>query len=90
MFFGPTGEIINWVALDHEQQTHHRLIVLVTDHGAPRRNATTTAYILVADLNDNQPYFPQIPSGKKVTFKVCSNCFSDFLIWSIIGVQDLF
>ncbi|XP_043401799.1 protocadherin-23 isoform X2 [Chelonia mydas] len=65
-----TGEIINWVALDHEQQTHHRLIVLVTDHGAPRRNATTTAYILVADLNDNQPYFPQIPSGKEVTFKV--------------------
>ncbi|XP_043369203.1 protocadherin-23 isoform X2 [Dermochelys coriacea] len=65
-----TGEIINWVALDHEQKTHHRLIVLVTDHGAPQRNATTTAYILVADLNDNQPYFPQIPSGKEVTFKV--------------------
>uniref|UniRef100_A0A8C3SRF0 Cadherin domain-containing protein n=2 Tax=Chelydra serpentina TaxID=8475 RepID=A0A8C3SRF0_CHESE len=77
-----TGEIINWVALDHEQQTHHQLIVLVTDHGAPRHNATATVYILVADLNDNQPYFPQIPSGKEVTFKVCSNCFSDFLIWS--------
>ncbi|XP_050802160.1 protocadherin-23 isoform X5 [Gopherus flavomarginatus] len=65
-----TGEIINWVALDHEQQTHHQLIVLVTDHGDPRRNATITAYILVADINDNQPYFPQIPSGKEVTLKV--------------------
>ncbi|XP_024054011.2 protocadherin-23 [Terrapene carolina triunguis] len=65
-----TGEIINWVALDHEQQSHHQLIVLVTDHGDPRHNATTTAYILVADLNDNQPYFPQIPSGKEVTLKV--------------------
>ncbi|KAM9143867.1 protocadherin-23 [Pangshura tecta] len=65
-----TGEIINWVALDHEQQTHHQLIVLVTDHGDPRRNATITAYILVADLNDNQPYFPQMPSGKEVTLKV--------------------
>ncbi|XP_067407966.1 protocadherin-23 [Emydura macquarii macquarii] len=65
-----TGEIINWVALDHEQQTHHRLIILVTDHGAPRLNATTTAYILITDLNDNQPYFPQVPSGKEVTIKV--------------------
>ncbi|XP_032635000.1 protocadherin-23 isoform X1 [Chelonoidis abingdonii] len=65
-----TGEIINWVALDHEQQTHHQLIVLVTDHGDPRHNATITAYILVADINDNQPYFPQIPSGKEVTLKV--------------------
>uniref|UniRef100_A0A8C0G160 Cadherin domain-containing protein n=1 Tax=Chelonoidis abingdonii TaxID=106734 RepID=A0A8C0G160_CHEAB len=84
-----TGEIINWVALDHEQQTHHQLIVLVTDHGDPRHNATITAYILVADINDNQPYFPQIPSGKEVTLKVCRACFSDFLIWSIIVVQDL-
>ncbi|XP_074850070.1 protocadherin-23 [Carettochelys insculpta] len=65
-----TGEIINWVALDHEQQTHHHLIIFVTDHGAPQHNATTTAYILVADLNDNQPYFPQISSGKEVTIKV--------------------
>ncbi|KAM6440855.1 protocadherin-23 [Liasis olivaceus] len=54
-----TGEIINWVALDHEQQTHHHLIALVTDHGVPQHNTTTSVYISVTDLNDNHPCFSQ-------------------------------
>ncbi|KAM4709348.1 protocadherin-23 [Discoglossus pictus] len=65
-----TGEIINCAALDHEQKSHHELTVLVTDHGTPRRNATSTVYIKIADLNDNKPYFPQVPSGKQLNFKV--------------------
>uniref|UniRef100_K7G291 Cadherin domain-containing protein n=1 Tax=Pelodiscus sinensis TaxID=13735 RepID=K7G291_PELSI len=80
-----TGEIINWVALDHEQQTYHQLIVLVTDHGAPRRNATTMAYVLVADLNDNQPYFPQIPSGKEVTIKVLEGLPEGTLVTTVFA-----
>ncbi|CAI9557423.1 unnamed protein product, partial [Staurois parvus] len=40
------------------------------DHGTPRRNATTTVYITVADLNDNKPYFPQLPIGKQLHVKV--------------------
>uniref|UniRef100_H2ZZL6 Protocadherin-16 n=1 Tax=Latimeria chalumnae TaxID=7897 RepID=H2ZZL6_LATCH len=54
-----TGEIINWVALDREQHTHHQLSVLVSDHGTPRHNATATVYIVVNDINDNPPQFPQ-------------------------------
>lgn len=65
------GEIINCAALDHEKQIHHQFTVLVTDHGTPRRNATTTVYITVADLNDNKPYFPQLPLGKQLHVKVC-------------------
>ncbi|KYO46298.1 hypothetical protein Y1Q_0021824 [Alligator mississippiensis] len=65
-----TGEITNGVALDHEQQAHHQLVILVTDHGVPRLNATTTIYISVTDINDNQPIFPQIPSGKELDIKV--------------------
>lgn len=66
------GEIINWVALDHEQQPHHQLIVLVTDHGVPRQNATVIAYISVTDINDNHPSFPQCPPGAELRVKVCS------------------
>ncbi|XP_063166591.1 protocadherin-23 [Candoia aspera] len=54
-----TGEIINWVALDHEQQAHHHLVALVIDHGVPQRNTTISVYISVTDLNDNQPCFSQ-------------------------------
>uniref|UniRef100_A0ACB8E7L0 Uncharacterized protein n=1 Tax=Sphaerodactylus townsendi TaxID=933632 RepID=A0ACB8E7L0_9SAUR len=65
-----TGEVINWVALDYEQQAHHQLVVLVSDHGAPRHNATVTAYISVTDLNDNHPFFPQFSSGAEFSLKV--------------------
>ncbi|XP_070614235.1 protocadherin-23-like [Erythrolamprus reginae] len=54
-----TGEIINWEALDYEQQVQHHLIALVTDHGVPQLNATTSVYISVMDLNDNRPCFSQ-------------------------------
>ncbi|XP_075054571.1 protocadherin-23 [Mixophyes fleayi] len=65
-----TGELINNAALDREHKTHHQLTALVTDHGTPRRNATTTIYVTVTDLNDNKPYFPQLPPGKQLYVKV--------------------
>lgn len=64
--FSP-GEIINWVALDYEQQVQHHLIALVTDHGVPQLNATVSVYISVMDLNDNRPCFSQ----DLLRFKVC-------------------
>lgn len=69
------GEIINWVALDYEQQVHHQLLALVTDDGVPRCNATVIAYVTITDLNDNHPCFPQLPSGKELHIKVCSGWF---------------
>ncbi|KAL9851678.1 LOW QUALITY PROTEIN: protocadherin-23 [Geothlypis trichas] len=54
-----TGEIINWAALDREEQAHHELRVLVTDAGRPRRSATATVRIAVRDRNDHAPCFPQ-------------------------------
>ncbi|XP_067153132.1 protocadherin-23 [Apteryx mantelli] len=80
-----TGEIINWVALDHERQTHHQLTILVTDHGSPRLNATTTVYISVTDINDNKPIFPQIPSGKELNVKVLEGQPSGTLITTIFA-----
>uniref|UniRef100_A0A8C5Q8M4 Cadherin domain-containing protein n=1 Tax=Leptobrachium leishanense TaxID=445787 RepID=A0A8C5Q8M4_9ANUR len=65
-----TGEIINCAALDREQKRYHQLTVLVSDHGSPRRNATTTVYIRVSDINDNKPYFSQVTSGKQLRIKV--------------------
>ncbi|OPJ75325.1 protocadherin-23 isoform B [Patagioenas fasciata monilis] len=65
-----TGEIINWVALDHEKQAHHQLTVLVTDHGSPRLNTTAAVYITVRDLNDNRPTFPGVVPGQELQLKV--------------------
>ncbi|KAG8592446.1 hypothetical protein GDO81_000503 [Engystomops pustulosus] len=65
-----TGELMNSEALDREVKAHHHLTVLVTDHGTPRRNATAAVYITVTDLNDNKPFFPQLPSGKQLYLKV--------------------
>ncbi|KAJ1216343.1 hypothetical protein NDU88_003946, partial [Pleurodeles waltl] len=65
-----TGEVINWVHLDREQKPYHELSVLVTDHGAPRRNATAIVHISITDLNDNEPFFPQSLPGKELHLKV--------------------
>uniref|UniRef100_UPI00398EB44D protocadherin-23 n=1 Tax=Pristiophorus japonicus TaxID=55135 RepID=UPI00398EB44D len=65
-----TGEIINWVTLDREHHTHHQLSVLVTDHGVPRQNASTTVYITVTDINDNKPLFSYPGPRHEFTVKV--------------------
>ncbi|XP_012811431.2 protocadherin-23 [Xenopus tropicalis] len=78
-----TGEIINCASLDHERKAHHELNVLVTDNGTPRRNATTTVYIIVADLNDNKPYFPQLASGKQLHVKVMEGQAEPMLVATV-------
>ncbi|XP_054845620.1 protocadherin-23 [Eublepharis macularius] len=83
-----TGEIINWVALDHEQHAHHQLVVLVTDHGVPQHNATVTAYISVTDLNDNHPCFPQFSSGAEFNIKVLEGQPSGTLV-ATVHANDL-
>ncbi|XP_041641522.1 protocadherin-23 [Cheilinus undulatus] len=65
-----TGEIINWVALDREQQSQHSLKVMVTDQGHPRLNATATVHILVTDINDNTPQFTHLPANKELSVQI--------------------
>ncbi|RXN06608.1 protocadherin-23 [Labeo rohita] len=65
-----TGEIINIVALDREEQTQHVLRVMVTDQGRPRLNTTTTVHILVTDVNDNPPKFTHLPATKELNVQV--------------------
>ncbi|KAA0722319.1 Protocadherin-23 Cadherin-27 [Triplophysa tibetana] len=65
-----TGEIINLVALDREEQAQHVLRVMVTDQGRPRLNTTTVVHILVTDVNDNPPQFMHLPAAKKLTVQV--------------------
>nr|XP_033796923.1 protocadherin-23 isoform X2 [Geotrypetes seraphini] len=80
-----TGEIIDWVALDREKQTHHQLTVLVTDNGTPRHSSTTSVYILVSDLNDNPPCFPQVPFGKELNIKVLEAQQEDMLVVALFA-----
>ncbi|KAM6346530.1 LOW QUALITY PROTEIN: protocadherin-23 [Podargus strigoides] len=80
-----TGEIINWVALDREKQAHHQLTVLVTDNGSPRLNATTAVYIVVRDLNDNKPFFPQVAPGHELHLKVLEGQPSGTLITTVFA-----
>ncbi|KAG8134953.1 hypothetical protein E2320_008022 [Naja naja] len=79
-----TGKIINWVALDYEQQVQHHLIALVTDHGVPQHNATISVYISVMDLNDNHPCFSQ----DLLHFKVLERQSAGTLVASIFA-KDL-
>ncbi|XP_027722594.1 protocadherin-23 [Vombatus ursinus] len=80
-----TGEIINWMALDREQQVHHQLMVLVTDHGSPPQNATMITYISITDLNDNKPYFPQFLPGKELKIKVLEGQTADMLVTTVFA-----
>ncbi|KAK2908823.1 hypothetical protein Q8A67_004660 [Cirrhinus molitorella] len=65
-----TGEIINIVALDREEQAQHVLRVMVTDQGRPRLNTSTTVHILVTDVNDNPPQFTHLPATKELNVQV--------------------
>ncbi|XP_039549970.1 protocadherin-23 [Pimephales promelas] len=65
-----TGEIINLVALDREEQAQHVLRVMVIDQGQPRLNTTTIVRILVTDVNDNPPQFTHLPATKELNVQV--------------------
>ncbi|MCI4394856.1 hypothetical protein PGIGA_G00173570 [Pangasianodon gigas] len=64
-----TGELINWAALDREHQPQHTLRVLVTDHGHPRLNSTTTVHVTVTDINDNPPQF----THQELNVQICDD-----------------
>ncbi|XP_006867992.1 PREDICTED: protocadherin-23-like [Chrysochloris asiatica] len=83
-----TGELVNWVALDHEHQGHHQVTVLVTDHGSPPRNVTMVVYISVVDINDNKPYFPQCLLGEELHIKVLEGQPVNMLVTTVFA-KDL-
>nr|XP_030734148.2 protocadherin-23 [Globicephala melas] len=83
-----TGELISWVALDHEQRVHHQVTVLVTDHGSHPRNATALVYVSVTDINDNRPYFPQCLPGKELHIKVLEGQPVNMLVTTVFA-KDL-
>ncbi|XP_054451773.1 protocadherin-23 [Pteronotus mesoamericanus] len=83
-----TGELISWVALDHELQVHHQVTVLVTDHGSPPRNASMVVYVSVTDINDNRPYFPQCFPGKELHIKVLEGQPVNMLVTTVFA-KDL-
>nr|XP_051675918.1 protocadherin-23 isoform X1 [Oryctolagus cuniculus] len=83
-----TGELISWVALDREHQTHHQVTVLVTDHGSPPRNATMAVYVTVTDVNDNRPLFPQCLPGEELHVKVLEGQPVNMLVTTVFA-KDL-
>nr|XP_002124366.1 cadherin EGF LAG seven-pass G-type receptor 2 isoform X2 [Ciona intestinalis] len=52
--------------LDHERQGSYTFTVQASDHGSPRRTATTQVTINVRDVNDNAPYFTSNSYQKRV------------------------
>ncbi|XP_061440503.1 protocadherin-23 isoform X2 [Rhineura floridana] len=84
----PLSEIINWVALDYEEQAQHHLFALVTDHGVLQHNVTVSAYISVTDVNDNHPYFPQLLPGAELHVKVLEGQPAGTLVATIFA-KDL-
>lgn len=83
-----TGEIIHWVALDREQHNQHSLIVMVTDQGHPRFNATATVHILVTDINDNTPQFIQLPASKELSVQIWEGVPTGSLVTTLFA-KDL-
>uniref|UniRef100_A0A8B9HFJ7 Protocadherin-16 n=1 Tax=Astyanax mexicanus TaxID=7994 RepID=A0A8B9HFJ7_ASTMX len=83
-----TGEIINWVALDREEHSHHTLRVLVTDNGHPRLNASTTVHILVSDINDNPPEFTHLPANKQLNVQVLPVLLLPYLLTETMFAKD--
>ncbi|XP_077627075.1 protocadherin-23 [Crocuta crocuta] len=80
-----TGELLSWVALDHEHQVHHQVTVLVTDHGSPPRNTSMVVYVSVTDINDNRPYFPQCLPGKELHVKVLESQPVNMLVTTVFA-----
>lgn len=79
------------MALDREEHSHHTLRVLVTDHGYPRLNSTTTVHVLVSDINDNPPEFTHLPANKELNVQVTTVYFTHFLSeWNIhLEIYDI-
>ena len=46
-------------SLDREEQAEYRFLAVATDSGMPARSSTAAVHIIVLDLNDNAPLFPQ-------------------------------
>ncbi|XP_021070352.1 protocadherin beta-18 [Mus pahari] len=52
-------ELVLDKALDWEEQPEFSLTLTALDGGSPSRSGTSTIHILVLDINDNAPQFPQ-------------------------------
>ena len=55
-----SGEIITRVSLDRETRETYRLVIHVSDQGAPPNTATVEVEIVVNDVNDNSPVFDRV------------------------------
>ncbi|XP_071485882.1 protocadherin Fat 4-like [Diadema antillarum] len=52
-----TGSIRLLQTLDYESKQHYFLNIMASDNGNPPRSSTTSVYINVDDVNDNDPVF---------------------------------
>ncbi|XP_026956229.1 protocadherin gamma-A8-like, partial [Sagmatias obliquidens] len=52
-------ELVLESALDREEQAAHRLVLVASDGGEPRRSSTLHIRVTVLDTNDNAPVFAQ-------------------------------
>ncbi|XP_072563906.1 protocadherin-23 isoform X2 [Paramormyrops kingsleyae] len=78
-----TGELVNWIALDREQHTHHILKVLVIDRGHPGLNATAHVHVLVTDVNDNPPQFTSLPASRELGIQFWAGSAAGSLVTTV-------
>jgi len=73
-----SGKISTKLALDFEMNQVHYVVVTAQDGGKVPRLATATATVLVQDISDETPYFPQ-----KVYEAVVPENLNDFIITTV-------
>ncbi|KAF2345243.1 Cadherin, partial [Trinorchestia longiramus] len=58
---GPyNGSLYTSTSLDYEAQQVHYVVVTATDGGRPPLSATATVTLMVGDVSDEPPIFPQV------------------------------
>ena len=55
----PSGTILTQVSFDREMNSSFELVVIATDGGTPNRSSSAIVAVTIADINDQQPQFPQ-------------------------------
>ncbi|KAK9728307.1 Cadherin domain [Popillia japonica] len=69
-----TGELRSRKYLDRETQAKYELILVARDHGSPKWYETVRSLnVLLVDMNDNRPEFPDSKSTNPYLFYVTEN-----------------
>lgn len=70
---GSTGEIQTLVVFDREDIDSYSFTVSAQDGGSPPTSTDVLVVVTVGDVNDNDPYFIQVPTVSVEVFEVSTS-----------------